>query len=192
MKKLFLSISCFLLLNLAYAQKDSLQFDEANKYVYYHVVEKPGMNADTLDNRGLLFVEKNDLKSVSKKRVPYAIAVKDKFVIYNNSLASKKQAGEVKYTLNIDSKDQKYRYKFGEFTFTPYKIDRYGNMVAVPGIEIPLEKLSARYSKKDANTYLDQVGMFCKSTAAGLQKYMDRVQGLKKEEPIKKVSTDKW
>ena len=192
MKKLFFAVSFFLCtVNAALAQKDSLQFDEANHYVYYHVAEKPGMSNDTLYDRGLKFVKVLDTK-ITGKPTEYAIVTKGNFVVYGSSLISKKEAGEVTYQLNIDTKEGKYRFKFSEFVFIPYKLDRYGNMVAMPGIFVPAEKLSAQYSKKESDVYLDQIGTFCKNAARQLSICMDKKQAPKKAETIKKVQTDKW
>ncbi len=191
MKKLFFSIACILLINTARAQKDVLQFDEDNKYVYYQVVDKKGMSADTLYNRALVFIKTQGFKADGKAAAG-TIAAKHKLVVYGNSLVSKKEAGEVAYTLTIDTKDQKYRYKFAGFVFRPYKINRYGSMAVIPGVEIPLEKVWTKYSVKDTDAYLDQVGAFCKASAARLSQQMDKVQVLRAEETVKKVATDKW
>lgn len=191
MKKLFLCIACILAINTARAQKDLLQSDENNKYVYYQVVDKKDFTADTLFNRALAFMKSQEIKA-SGKASAGSITAKDKTVLYTNSLVSKKEGGEVTYTFTIDVKDQKYRFKLSDFVFKPYKINRYGNMATQSGIEFPLEKIWTKYSEKDTDLYLDQVGAFCKATATKLIKYMDRVPVLRTEEPLKKVVTDKW
>jgi hypothetical protein len=191
MKKLFFSIVCILLINTARAQKDVLQFDEDNKYVYYQVVDKKGFSADTLYNRGLVFMKSQGLKADGDAKAG-TITAKPKLVVYTNSLVSKKEAGEVSYILNVDTKDQKYRYKFAGFVFKPYKINRYGSMATQPGVEIPLEKLWTKYSAKETDALLDQIGTFCKTTATKLLQQMDKVPVLRAEEPVKKVATDKW
>ncbi|AMR33246.1 hypothetical protein A0256_18390 [Mucilaginibacter sp. PAMC 26640] len=192
MKKLFFAISLFLFsVTAAIAQKDSLQFDESNKYVYYQVAEKPGMSSDTLYNRGIIFLKSIQAKSVNKTS-PNNIISRGKFMVYGNALVSKKEAGEVAYQLNIDTKEGKYRYKFSGFVFTPYKIDRFGSMVAVPGIAIPAEKLSSKYNKKESEAFLDQIATFCIAGAKQLSSYMDKIQAPKTVQPVKKVITDKW
>lgn len=192
MKKLFFSILMLAAIQVAHAQDSPLQLDENNKYVYYQVEEKPAMPADTLYQRALLFAKKADKLQVNADKAANSVGAKGKFIVYANSLASKKDAGEVNYVLTIDAKDQKYRYKFGSFVFVPYKINRYGNMAAVPGIEIPLEKLPSKYGKKDVANYLEQVAAYCKHMAADLKTGMDRALVIKKEETIKKVDTQKW
>jgi len=55
MKKLIAILSFILFAGAAFAQKDSLAFDENNKYIYYQVVQQPGLPADTMFNRALYF-----------------------------------------------------------------------------------------------------------------------------------------
>lgn len=192
MKKIFFAVS-FLLCSIgaALAQKDSLQTDETNKYVYYRVIEKSGISNDTLHKRALAFIYAIEARSNGKTEMGTIVA-KGKFLVYGSALVSKKEAGEITYQISIDTKDEKYRYKFSDFVFTPFKIDRYGSMVAVPGIYIPAEKINAKYSRKDADAYLDQIGAYCRDSARQLGSYMDKVQVPKKPEPVKKVYTDKW
>ncbi|WP_162276832.1 DUF4468 domain-containing protein [Mucilaginibacter pedocola] len=188
MKKLFLSIACFLAVQAAMAQKEVLQFDENNKYVVYQVVDKSGMTADTLYQRAAGFVG----KSGSKKNGG-TVTQKDKLVVYASGLLTKKEVGEVTYVLTIETKDQKYRYKFADFVFKPYKRNRYGNMATQPGLDVPLEKLWTKYDDKETDGMLAQVGTFCKTNAAQLMLVMDKVQILRKpEDNVKRVETDKW
>jgi hypothetical protein len=186
MKKLLFSAALLLLIQTAWAQKD-LQVDENNRFVYYEVVDKPGVSTDTLFQRGMVFAKK-----AGKSTAPNSITTKGKFTVYASSLASKKDAGEISYVLTIDTKDQKYRYKFGTFIFKPYRFDRYGSMSAVPGVEIDLERMASKYGQKDTESYLTQAAEYCKATAANLKMYMDRAQIAKKADAPKKVATENW
>ncbi|RFZ84943.1 DUF4468 domain-containing protein [Mucilaginibacter terrenus] len=192
MKKIILFLILVTSVCIAFAQTESLQLDENSKNVYYAVVEKAGLNADSLYMRGLSFVSKYYDDDLAKNQTQNAITVKGRYVVYTSSLASKKQGGDVTYKLSIETKDGRYRYKFTDFVFTPYKIDRYGNMVAVPGIFIPAEKLSSKVAAKDAESYLTQIAAACKETADRLKQEMDKVPALKKAEVLKKVDTEKW
>jgi hypothetical protein len=192
MKKLLFGLVCLMCSQTASAQKELLQFDEANKYVYYQVVDKPGLTADTLYQRGLYFAKIANPKNKPENVVANAIITKGKFLVYTGSSVVKKEGGEISYTLFIETKDQKYRYKISDFVFTPYKRDRFGNMTAIPGVEVPLEKLTSKYSQKEADNYLAQTGAFCQATGNSLKQHMDKVSIARKAEPIKKVATDKW
>ena len=177
---------------IASAQKEMLQLDEANKYVYYQIVDKKGVAADTLYERGSYFIKVANPKNKLKKVVANTIVTKGKFLVYSGSSLAKKEAGEISYTLHIETKDQKYRYKLSDFVFTPYTRDRFDNMVPMPGIEVPIEKLASKYSQKEADNYLNQTGMFCQATSRRLKQYMDKISIAQVQEPVKKVVTDKW
>jgi hypothetical protein len=192
MKKLLFSLVCIMCSQIASAQKEILQLDEASKYVYYQVVDKQGVAADTLYQRGSYFVKMAHPKSKPESVVANAIVTKGKFLVYNGSSVVKKEGGEISYTLHIETKDQKYRYKISDFVFTPYTRDRFDNMVPMPGIEVPIEKLTSKYSQKEADNYLSQTGMFCQATSKSLKQYMDKMSIARAEEPVKKVVTDKW
>ena len=193
MKKILSGLFFLLCFQSAWAQKDSLQFDENNKYVYYRVVDKPNITADTLYNRAWDFAKSFNPKSKPEKgQAENALNTSGKFIVYNGVSVMKKETGEIRYILNIQSKDQRYRYKISSFVFIPYKRDRFGNMTAVPGVEVPLEKLLSAYSQREADNYLSQTGAFCIAAANRLKLYMDKQPVIKKEEAVKKVATDKW
>jgi hypothetical protein len=192
MKKLLFGFICVWFAQTASAQKDSLQTDEADKYVYYKVVDKAGLTADTLYNRGRAFIKAADVKVDAGKAAANTLNGKAKFVVYNGVSVMKKESGVINYTLFIETKDGKYRYKLSDFVFTPYTRDRFNNMVPVDGIEIPIEKLETKYSKKEAADILNQTGKFSQATGNNITAYMNKLSNIKKAEPIKKVATDKW
>ncbi|WP_431198784.1 hypothetical protein ACQ86K_21895 [Mucilaginibacter sp. P19] len=66
MKKILLGFVGLLFSSGAFAQKDSLAFDENNKYIYYKTVDQPGSIADSLYSRGLYFLTKAYPKKVLK------------------------------------------------------------------------------------------------------------------------------
>jgi hypothetical protein len=175
-----------------FAQQDLLSFDEHNKYIYYQVVDKPGVTIDTLQNRALLFLKtsfpKNKLKDGDTGG---QITGNGKFLVLSGIALVKHEDGEIAYNFSIECKDQKYRYWLTGFVFTPYQRDRYSNLVPQPGIEIPLEHAAVKFYKKDADNYLNLTGAFCKQFGEKLKLYM--TNGPKKNaETVKKVVTDKW
>lgn len=192
MKFILTTLVCLMVCATAFAQKDSLQLDEANKYVYYRVVNKPGLNADTLYRRASGFAKMVVPKTKAGNVVDYAVVSKGKFLVYNGSSVVRKEGGEVAYTLVIETKDQKYRYKFSDFVFTPYVRDRFGNMVAVPGITVPVEKLTNRYSQKEADNFLSQIAAICKQTGSAIDQSMNKAVPVTNPETVKRISTGKW
>ena len=193
MKKVVFGLFCLLCFKVAAAQDVPLDFDENNKYVYYQVVDMPGITADTLYQRGWQFAKDLNTKNrPSKGKAAYALNTKGNFLVYTGSSIIKKETGAVSYTLNIEAKDQKFRYKFGNFVFVPYKRDRFNNMTAQPGIEIPAEKLMSKYTAKEADGLIAQIAAFSKASGENLKLKMQKVAVLQKPQSPKKVATDNW
>ncbi|MDB5141891.1 MAG: hypothetical protein JWQ66_604 [Mucilaginibacter sp.] len=176
---------------MANAQKSLLSLDEHNKYIYYQVVDLPGISADSLYKNAEYFIKSvyPKTKSIQSNN---SINIKDKFLTYTSFV--KHENGEMAYTLNIECKDAKYRYWLTDFVFTPYERNRYGVYVPINGIEIPLESAESKVIKKDLDGYFDQTGAFCKQLGEKLKKYMAEGHTTKKpdQQPVKKIVTDKW
>ena len=191
MKTTIITLICILFAKINFAQQNLLSFDEHNKYIYYQVADAPGKPVDTLHNRGLNFLKayypKIKLKPVADGG---NISAEGRFLCYGSTSVFKHEKGEVTFKVNMEFKDQKYRFWLTDFVFTPYQRDRYGNFVPEPGIDIPLENATTKFDKKDVDTYLDETGAFCKQFGERLKQFILTVP--KKEEVVKKVVPDKW
>ena len=175
---------------MANAQKSLLSLDEHNKYIYYQVVDLPGISTDSLYKNATYFIKSSFPKTKSTQS-SNSINIKDKFLTYASFV--KHENGEMSYTLNIECKDGKYRYWLTDFVFTPYERNRYGVYVPVNGIEIPLETAESKVNKKELDGYFDQTGAFCKQLGEKLKKEMTEGHTTKKtDQPLKKIVTDKW
>jgi len=194
MKSIFLFFIGILLFNTAFAQKALLAQDESNKYIYYWVVDQPGAAKDSLGGKAKNFVKQAFKKSNPALAGDSLLTIKDKFLTYSVLTIARHESGEIDFVLNIECKDNKYRYWFTDFIFKPYQKDRYGVFVPVNGIEIPLEKASAKLDKKELDTYLDQTGAYCKQTGDNLQAFMiqNHQSSPKNTPPVKKIVTKKW
>jgi hypothetical protein len=179
-------------LKVALAQQEVLSFDEHNKYIYYQVVDMPGLPADTLYLRANLIFKAFYPKITTKQTAPLALNGAGKFITYNGPSVMRHEAGEITYQLNVEFKDQKYRFWLTAFVFTPYQRDRYNNYVPQTGVDIPLESVSAKLEKRDADDALNSAGLFCKQWADKFKTYLTRAEEPKKEAPVKKVVTDNW
>jgi len=191
MKKILLLVAGLAISGMVSAQKSLLSIDENNKYIYYQVVDRPGVSADSLHKNAVLFMNDFYAKEKSLKLTNAGASVKDKFLTYTSLV--KHENGEMTYALNIECKDGKYRYWITDFVFTPYEKNRYGMFTAVNGVTIPLEKASDKLVKKDVEGYFEQTGAFCKQLGDKLKKYM--VEGKaqpKVDKLVKKIVTDKW
>ena len=194
MKKIVVVLLCLLVAKAALAQKDSLSFDEHNKYIYYKVVEQPGLTADTFQNRALYFLKINYPKNkIDQAGAPATITGTGKFLVLTGLSVAKHVAGEINYTFTIGYKDQKYRYWLTGFVYSPYKTDRYGNSVPEQGVEIPLESGLSKLEKSELNSCLEQSGTYSIKFGNKLKEYMVRVSATKPTVAKKKViSTKDW
>ena len=133
MKYLIPAFFLILLAKTAVAQQDLLSFDEHNKYIYYQVESMPGIPVDSLTERGLKYLKAWYPKTTVKQDNTGKIAGAGKFLVYGGISVLKHEKGEIAYQVNIEFKDQKYRFWLTGFVFTPYQRDRYGNFVAQAG-----------------------------------------------------------
>jgi hypothetical protein len=196
MKKILLILICLLFARMANAQDNQLALDEHNKYIYYQVIDLPGVSADSLNKNAAGFIKMtyNRGGKVSKGNTDN-ISVKDKFLTQNATAFVKHENGEINYVLNIECKDAKYRFWLTDFVFTPYERDRYGAFVPAKGINLPIETASSKIDKKELSGYLDQTNTFCKQLGERLKQYMaGQRPEIKKTDrpPVKKIVTDKW
>ncbi len=193
MKKIFFSLVCLFCVQVASAQKDSLAFDEGNNYIYYRVIDKPALNADTLYKRAWAFAAVfNTSAKPAKGQGENTLNTSGMLLVYTGVSLMRKEGGEISYTLNIQTKENRYRYRISNFVFKPYQRDRFGNMVPIPGVEVPLEKMEVKYGKKYTDNYLDQVAAFSINAYAKLKIAMDKLPATVKTEPVKKISTQNW
>ncbi|MCO5948156.1 DUF4468 domain-containing protein [Mucilaginibacter flavidus] len=204
MKKLTAVLVFVLFAGAAFAQKDSLAFDENNKYIYYQVVQQPGTIKDTLFNRAQYFFKKADpatalsLLSMHEeedsrtKEKSFALMGSGKFLVSKKTLLTSHEDGSVSFTLRIDIRDGKYRYWLTDFVFNPYQRNRYNVYESIPGIYIPLEKPEGKIEKKDLAAYLNGVLTSSLKIGEKLKEYMTKVSAIKKDIGVKKISTKDW
>jgi len=190
MKHTLILLLLSLYTEISVAQKE-LSFDEHNKYIYYQVVDMPGLTKDTLLSRGLSFV-KSAYPKTNVSATATQLTGRGKFLVYGGASILKHENGEITFLLTIECKDQKYRYWITDFVFTPYQRDRYGNFVPEQGINIPLETASSKLDKKEAGYYVQEAGAFCKELGVKLKRYITGARPAKKPEIAKKVVTDNW
>ncbi len=180
------------LVKVAVAQKDSLSFDERNKYIYYHVVEQPGLTVDTFQNR-MRYLLKTiyPQNKINQPAAPGSISGTGTFLISTGLTAAKHIDGEMAYSFYIEYKDQKYRYWLTDFVYTPYKVDRYGNSVPEQGIDIPLEQGGAKLTQSQFSTYLTKTAVYSIQFGEKIKQYMTRISAAPKENDKKKVIVTK-
>jgi hypothetical protein len=194
MKRIFFVLVCFFAAYNAFAQKDLLSFNEQNKYIYYQVVELPGLTTDTLQARALYFLKTDyPLNKIEKAATSGNFTGSGKFQVASTLSVIKHIYGEINYTYFIECKDGKYRYWLTDFVYTPHKTDRYGNSVPEPGMEVPLENAAKKLDKHDFALSLDETGTYSKQFGAKLKQEMLKISALAPKEAKKKViMTKDW
>lgn len=185
---------CLFAARVASAQKDLLSFNEQNKYIYYQVVELPGLTTDTLQTRALYFLKTSyPLNKVEKAATSGNFTGNGKLLITSTLSMVKHIYGEVNYTYFIECKDGKYRYWLTDFVYTPHKTDRYGNSVPEQGMEVPLENGAKKLDKHDLALSLDETGAYSKQFGEKLKQGMVKISALAPKEAKKKViMTKDW
>jgi hypothetical protein len=183
---------CVCLVKTTFAQKQQLTFDEHDKYIYYQVADMPGSNADTLYNRCLAGLTQYFHNSTGKPEVTpgSSIIIHSKLIVYNNTGMAKHEDGEIAYTLHLEFKDAKYRYWLSDFVLQPYQRNRYSEYEKIPGIQVPLEKVKAKYDKKTLTNYQEQITDFGKQLGENLKLYV--INSPKKDAGQNKTNTKEW
>lgn len=179
------------------SQKDSLGFDENNKYIYYQVVAQPGLSADTIYQRALYFLltaySKDKLKLKKQEPAKGVLKGEGGFMVSKKTLVSKHEDGKIAYDLNIEVKDGKYRYWLTNLVVIPYERDRYANFVPVNGKKTPLEHALRLLGQKDLDDYLEKVLVNSRSVGDRLKNFiLSPAPSVKKERKIAPVIKKDW
>jgi hypothetical protein len=192
MKKILIALLFLSTVKVAVAQKDSLSFDEHNKYVYYHIVDLPGLTADTFQNR-MLYLLKTTFpeNKISTSSTLDNISGTGKFMVLSGISVVKHVDGEIKYTFHIQYKDQKYRYWLTNFIFIPYKTNNYGNPGPQFRLAVHLDNGAKKISATKFNRYINETGGYCIRFGNEVKKYMDSLAKERIHEHRKKIDLGK-
>ncbi|RYY32084.1 MAG: DUF4468 domain-containing protein [Sphingobacteriaceae bacterium] len=200
MNKLILSFLAVIVLGVSSVsaqKKDSLSFDDRDRYIYYQVAEEPMLNADTLYKRAQYFLkngfESERLKPSKEDNGKATLTGKGGFMVSKKALVSKQDDARISFTMVIEVKDGKYRYWFTDFVAQPYKRDRYANYSPSNEKKIPMEQGLRRLGQRTLDDYLEQILTNCRNMSGVLRAYMQKVSGSPKDEAVKKsVTTKEW
>ncbi len=195
MKKNILLAVLLLGFQSAFAQKSLLGLDENNRYIYYQVVDRPGLAADSLGKLALGFVTSSFANKKEKSANDSSIKVRAYFETYSALAFAKHESGRITFELSIECRNNKYRYWITDFVFTPYERDRYGMFVPVVGKDVALENAKIKLDKKELEGYLDQTGTYCQDIGTRLKLYMQldhhsKIKG--SPDQSKKIVTKNW
>jgi hypothetical protein len=136
MYKIFILL---ILLSASTFAQDNLPRDENGKIVFEEIVKVDSMPASLLLRNAKAWILKNYVQS--EKSIKFdtnSASAKGLFLVYTKGGISKEIHGAIRYNVRILVKNNKYQYRFSDFVFEYYKINR--NYQYVPtGQEKPLE-----------------------------------------------------
>ena len=126
MNKLLLYVAILFLFSQNVAAQIIYPKDENGKITYLGVVKIDSTTKDSLFNGITKWVKRNYSKynTVVVDSVNYTIKTPGHFLVYINPGVLKEIHGEIFYDLNIEVKENRYRYVFTNFKFEYYKQDR--------------------------------------------------------------------
>ncbi len=163
--------------------------DENGKITYLEIIKKDSIPTDTLYKRASNWVNYTYPKSkIIVDTTAKRIATRGRFLVYTKAGVLKEIHGAIRYDLNIEVKENRYRYTFTNFVFEYYKQDRYYKYKPT-GKEKPLEdeKFPAWQSAWEKHKY--SVDAHVKEKLEDLGKAMDNkkletmiIQPVKKNE----------
>jgi hypothetical protein len=137
MNKVFILL--FSLSTSVFAQVD-LPKDSNGKIAYEEIVKVDSASPSLLLKIAKEWINKNFAQT--EKSIRYdsnSVSAKGVFLVYTKGAISKEIHGAIRYNVRIEVKNNKYKYRFSDFVFEYYKINR--NYQYLPtGQEKPLEE----------------------------------------------------
>jgi hypothetical protein len=155
------------------AQSEELLIDEKGKFIHYELIEAIGTPKETLKQRANFFF-KNAVKNVKLKfnHGDTTFVASGKFVIHKTLLVMSHPSGEIIYNLEIDIRDEKFRFWLTDFTFVAYQRDRYGNFVPSSTKGSALENDPGKLNASQWKEYQQQTAKYAYQFAEELKDFM--------------------
>jgi len=184
-------LSSFSCLAQATKTDSELPKDDRGKYIYYEIVDKSPVPADSLKQRALAFFKLKKLTSIVQKKD--GLQADGKMIINKTAFVLTHPAGEVLYHFTFEIKEGKYRYWLTDFLFLPYKRDRYGNFVATTVKGTPLESDPGKLNAGEWNANIEAANKQAAAFSAAFKTYLSAVQKNRNTPEAKKtISTKSW
>ncbi len=155
------------------AQSDMLPIDERGKFIYYELVEAPGVMKEQLGERVAFFLKKQvkDLK-VKAIQGDTSFVAAGKLIINKTVLVMSHPSGEVLYHFQTEVRNGKFRFWLTDFNFFPYQRDRYGNFVTTTNRGIALEDNPGKLNAAQWKEYQVQTAKHAAQFAQSFKDYM--------------------
>ena len=124
--KIYLLILLCVLLTGKYSFAQTFPMD--NQLIsFFEVVELDSIEKETGFRNALKWIKylpEEQVELIKKDSVEGSLAAHSSFLVYAQSGILKKVSGRISYSISIDVKDSKYRYRFTDFVFHYYALDR--------------------------------------------------------------------
>jgi hypothetical protein len=148
---------------------------DAGKVLFYDVVQADSLSKDRLlqNAQHWLTTHSFDKKTDSTTAEGFSITAANQLPVYATGYVSKKQNGIVTYTVQIEVKDNKYRYWFTNFVFHYYRENRNYQLVPT-GKTKPLEETTANGWQKTWDFNRKTTGQHITSLIKELKTDMNR------------------
>jgi hypothetical protein len=159
--------------SLCLAQREELLTDEKGKFIHYELIEANGALKETLKQRANSFLKKvaKDVK-LKFNHGDTTFVAQGKLIIHKTLLVMSHPSGEILYRLEIDIRDEKFRFWLTDFTFVAYQRDRYGNFVPSSTKGIPLENNPGKLNASQWKEYQLQTATYAGQFADELKQFM--------------------
>lgn len=168
-----------------------MPLDERGKYIYYEVVEKNTVPADSLQIRAKEFLAAKKLDAV--KPTKDQLTASGKFLISKTAFVLTRPSGEVLYNFVFELKEGKYRFWLTDFAFIAYKRDRYANYVPATVKGVPLEKEPGKLNAAEWTSYIAAASKQADLFAADFRQYLSVCKKTEVQPKAKpSVSTKSW
>lgn len=168
-----------------------MPLDERGKYIYYEVVEKNTVPADSLQIRAKEFLTAKKLDAV--KSTKDQLSASGKFLISKTAFVLTRPSGEVLYNFVFELKEGKYRFWLTDFAFIAYKRDRYANYVPATVKGVPLEKEPGKLNAAEWTSYIAAASKQADLFATEFKQYLSVGKKIVVQPQTKpSVSTKSW
>lgn len=166
---LLLLVSCLFCM----AQSDVLPVDERGKFIYYELVEAPGIMKEQLGERAAFFLKKKN-KDLKLKTIQgdTSFVAAGKLIINKTLLVMSHPSGEVLYNFQTEVRNGKFRFWLTNFNFIPYQRDRYGNFVTTTSKGTALEDNPGKLNAAQWKEYQVQTAKYAVQFAQSFKDHM--------------------
>jgi hypothetical protein len=170
---------------------NELSKDENGKYIYYQVVDKIMVPADSLRLRSVNFFTKNKFKKIIHK--DDQLMAEGKMIINKTAFVLTHPSGEILFNFTFETKPGKYRFWLDHFLFIPYNRDRYGNFVRTTSIGRPLENIPGKLNAAEWSSYIDAAYKQSDALGAAFKQFLSGNLPANPSTTTKKaISTTNW